>query len=220
MSRYTTEKIACPECNAESEFLVWSSINTMSNPEMKEKVRTREAFRSICPCCGHTTYVDYGFLYHQMEDKIMIYYVQNMESYNQVFDMFSGESMHNALKEITSSEYMKRIVMSQDELSEKLLIFDNELDDRVIELAKVLFASVPSEQGVKVTEMLFDISENGEYLLHVFSEEKCVGSMDFPKMVYQELYDTYIVQRPAIREDRFDIDRGWAYEVLGIEVSE
>ena len=75
MSSREFSTVTCPECGKEDEFITWRSINTMLDPEMKEKVRTGEAFTWTCPHCGHTATVQYTTLYHQMEDQVMIYLV-------------------------------------------------------------------------------------------------------------------------------------------------
>ena len=36
MSRTNKETIKCPKCGKESEFVAWSSINTVLNPEMNQ----------------------------------------------------------------------------------------------------------------------------------------------------------------------------------------
>ena len=88
MSRHSVEKITCPKCGKESEFIVWSSINTVLDPEMYEKVRNWEAFAFRCSDCGHVAGVDYGFLYHQMNDEMMIYYVPNPDAVEETYNMF------------------------------------------------------------------------------------------------------------------------------------
>lgn len=72
MSMERTVDISCPGCGQASKFVIWQSINTTIDPQMKQAVRDRSAFMFTCPNCGQTRFVDYGFLYHQMEDKIMI----------------------------------------------------------------------------------------------------------------------------------------------------
>lgn len=38
---------------------------------MKKNLLSKEMFRFVCLDCGYTVNVDYGFLYHKMEDRIM-----------------------------------------------------------------------------------------------------------------------------------------------------
>jgi len=62
MSKEHTEIITCPECGKKSDFTVWDSLNTMIDPEEKEKIINGELFRFTCPECGFTTMVDYAIL--------------------------------------------------------------------------------------------------------------------------------------------------------------
>lgn len=74
MSQRREISLTCPQCGKEYPFIIWNSINTTLNPEMKEAVKDRSAFRFVCPDCGAKTYVDYDLLYHQMEDRIIEIY--------------------------------------------------------------------------------------------------------------------------------------------------
>lgn len=55
MSRHSIEKIICPKCGCESDFMIWGNINTVLDPDMKMKVRTKEAFSFTCTKCGNTS---------------------------------------------------------------------------------------------------------------------------------------------------------------------
>ena len=54
MSKHHIEKVTCPSCHHEGDFEVWDSINTVLNPEMKEKVLNQSIFLYTCPNCGET----------------------------------------------------------------------------------------------------------------------------------------------------------------------
>lgn len=51
MSKHMKEQITCPECGKKSDFLIWESINTTLDPEMKQAVRDGSAFMFKCPHC-------------------------------------------------------------------------------------------------------------------------------------------------------------------------
>lgn len=51
MSKYNTEEITCPSCHHKGSFEIWSSINTVLNPKLKEKVLSQELFKYTCPNC-------------------------------------------------------------------------------------------------------------------------------------------------------------------------
>ena len=134
MSKHHIEKVTCPSCHHEGDFEVWDSINTVLNPEMKEKVLNQSIFLYTCPNCGETFRLNYPTLYHQMEDLIMIYLVSESEV-EKTYEMFYGE---NALFDFRTEKYLSRIVTSPNQLVEKIQIFDAGKDDRIMELVKLL----------------------------------------------------------------------------------
>ena len=170
MSKISEETIKCPKCGKESKFVMWSSINTVLNPEMKKKVLTGEIFKFKCNKCGCEARINYSSLYHQMEDRIMIYYVQDKEDYESACNMFSGEDMPEIFEDLMAEKYLYRIVTSPGELREKIIIFDNGLDDRVIEIAKIFYIGQAKEQGIKVKHIFFDVSSEGKYMFIIFDE--------------------------------------------------
>ena len=213
MSQKSIKKITCPDCGQEADFTVWRSINTMLDPEMKEKVRTREAFSFRCPECGKVVNIDYGFLYHQMEDEMMIYYVSGEEDVEQVYDMFRGNGKMAEITEGLPSNYLYRIVRSQNDLREKLAIFDAGLDDRVIELAKLFYAGKYfSEHPEAESDVLYFRPEEMELVF--FREGKPVATGSMSKDFYDMVAEQYIAGRPALREDDIIIDMDWAYNVI------
>ena len=90
MSKHHIEKVTCPSCHHEGDFEVWDSINTVLDPEMKEKVLNQSIFLYTCSNCGEIFRLNYPTLYHQMEDLIMIYLVSESEV-AKTYDLFYGE---------------------------------------------------------------------------------------------------------------------------------
>ncbi|MDD6708201.1 CpXC domain-containing protein [Eubacterium pyruvativorans] len=84
MSRSKEVMLTCPECKQDSSFTIWESINTTLDPEMKQAVLDKSAFLFECPKCHKKTNEDYGFLYHQKEDNIMIHYANSDEDAERV----------------------------------------------------------------------------------------------------------------------------------------
>ncbi|MBN3018528.1 hypothetical protein JXX18_22545, partial [Ruthenibacterium lactatiformans] len=65
----------------------------------------------------------------------MIYYVSE-NSVEEIQKMFSDKDGESGF---LIPGYRKRIVTNQNALREKAIIFENELDDRVVELIKLLY---------------------------------------------------------------------------------
>ncbi len=214
MSKISEETIKCPKCGKESKFVMWSSINTVLDPEMKKKVLTGEIFKFKCNKCGCEARINYSSLYHQMEDRIMIYYVQDEEEYESACNMFSGEDMPEIFEDLMAEKYLYRIVTSPGKLREKIIIFDNGLDDRVIEIAKIFYIGQAKEQGIKEKHIFFDVSSEGKYMFIIFDENGETKMASIEKELLEKIREEVLKDSPDIREDRFDIDENWALEKI------
>lgn len=72
MSKNKQQPMQCPECGATGNFLIWESVNTNFNPDMKDQIISGEIFSWTCPRCRKVFKVLYPFLYHDMEGKKLI----------------------------------------------------------------------------------------------------------------------------------------------------
>lgn len=209
MSKHSIETITCPQCGEKSDFMIWESINTQIDPEMKNKVRTGEAFLWKCPNCGCEASIEYSCLYHQMEDSIMIYYVPN--NAEEAIKMFSEmqENKADFLGMEFGDNYTFRVVKTKNQLKEKLNILDAKLDDRIIEIMKPFLIS-QLDKNIHIKEMLFDIQDD-EYCFAVNTEDGW-GQVGF----YQELYDKLVQQfDPILINDKsVVIDFKWAMDLI------
>ena len=89
MSSKEVQRIRCPKCGAEHDFAIWTRINTELDPDLDQKVRSGELFRTVCPSCGQQIDVVYPCLYHQMKEKVMIYYAPGREAMEQAAGAFA-----------------------------------------------------------------------------------------------------------------------------------
>ena len=216
MSKHYETPIECPKCGKSSDFRIWESINTTLDPEMKEKVKDRSAFLFTCPHCGEQNYVDYGFLYHQMEDTIMIAYSNSDENEEEMYHLFTEEidtplGLDNIF---LKDEYLLRIVRSMNALREKIYIFDDGLDDRIIELYK-LFLYVKILDDAPDTNDLDIFYMGGEQpRLEAVTSSKFVGSSHFNREFYDHLIEQFSDRIPEIRHDNPIVDRGYAMKLL------
>ena len=221
MSKRRTAPVVCPECGKESNFTVWDSVNTMIDPETKQAVRDGSLFRFTCPHCGAVTSVDYGFLYHQMEDNMMIFYAVSDKNAKEMLDMIAqkpkDDDVVGALtREMLDRDYLIRVVRSRNQLLEKLAIFDAGLDDRIIEFIKLFMLERIHDQldGGTVSDMLLTPVRDGKYIVEIFSEGKCLGHMEIPVEFYDSVKETLGTKLPDIRHDDHVIDQKWALKKI------
>ena len=73
MTEISTTEITCPECDLEQLFTVYNSVNVSLNPDAKERLINGELTVFTCDACGHQFEVVYPMLYHDMENKFMIW---------------------------------------------------------------------------------------------------------------------------------------------------
>ena len=219
MSMERNEIITCPKCGKESEFTIWQSINTMLDPEMKSAVRDKSAFQFKCPHCGHTACVDYPFLYHQMEDQIMIHYTASDEDVQEIYKLYTGETDVDMLKNIIKDKYLRRIVRSQNQLLEKLAIFDAQMDDRIVEICKVFMMAEFLKQHPDSTdvEMLMYTTEDQKHIIQVLGKGRSLGGAELTDEMYNAVKQQFLARLKDIRDDDPIINQKWALAFLKLK---
>ncbi len=129
------EKLTCPGCGQETEFATWQSLNVSLDPQEKRRLISRELFQFKCPACPVVTDIVYPLLYHDMEQKRMIFLIPDApDGAQQAAPSGFDES---AMTMMAAEGYQFRLVGTQNDLVEKVLIFDAGLDDGPIELCKL-----------------------------------------------------------------------------------
>lgn len=125
-----TESIAtCSRCGKSTKLTIYKSINISEDPSLKEKVKDGSLFLWKCPSCGQVNLAKYDTLYHDPEKKIMIWLLQD--------ENMSETQMHSiTLHAKAIGNYTLRRVTDTGSLMEKVIIFDNGLDDVIIEMCK------------------------------------------------------------------------------------
>lgn len=215
MSIEKSVTITCPGCKTQSPFTIWSSVNTMLSPEMKPAILDGSAFLFTCPHCGMKNNINYDLLYHQMEDHIMIQYATSDEYANQFMDTMSGKSpikeLQSMVDDMVQQHYLIRIVRSLNQLREKIAILDAGLDDRIVEIYKLLIQSTYHEQhpDAPLPEVLFSANpEQREFYL--YADSKYAGTANLADDLYDEIKSNYQKLLPDLRDDGYFIDHQWA----------
>lgn len=213
MSEREIQRIKCPGCGAEHDFEIWPRVNTDLDPVLKDKVRSGELFRTVCPSCGQQIDVVYPCLYHEMENRIMIYYAPGRKAMEDALAAFD-EGLDAAGKErgfdSAKKGYRNRVVGSLYDLQEKIAIFEAGLDDRIVEICKVLIGSElqQSQPEAVFDDLLFYQDGNGKGRLALMSRGNAFASIALPEDIYREAGVRY---KPLI--DRYGdekvIDMEW-----------
>ena len=222
MSKHHIEHISCPKCGKTSDFLLWESVNTVLDPDMKAKVRSGEPFQFTCPHCEYRANVDYAMLYHQMENHVMVYLVpgdkdEAVEMMKGIHRDRNGERIDIDFK--LDDDYRNRVVGTVNQLREKLLILDLGLDDHVIELQK-LFLTLrlqEDDKDIRIEEFLLDKSSDGKLDFAIRLEDGTWGGLAFDPALYDFLEGKF---REIIKaeQDEVIIDINWAVRTINKKV--
>ena len=220
-----SQSIKCLKCKKASDFEFYESINTALDPKLKQRVKNFDIFKFVCPHCGREQFVNYSFLYHQMEDQIMIFYCQDEEEVNKVRSLYAEDfatatDENGVERPIDTSGYRRRIVIGADELVEKIRIFDAGLDDRLMEIYKVmLFGQMQAELaeipgGSDVDEVFVDEQLDGSLDLVFVAQGRAVGAVPFAQEMYDVIkaqYEAAVTHLAAVEPV---IDQDWAFDFL------
>lgn len=165
MSMPSTNRVVCPQCQHEQEFIVWQSMNVTLDPELKEQLLRGELNAFTCEKCGEKTPVHYDTLYHDMRAGLMLFLTHGDGQPGEDFIQLQSLMGKGVVL------YRCRLVRNRNELIEKILIFDAGLDDRMVEVFKLMLGHHLSEQGRNVDELLFrgfgTTEEGGEGEKHI-----------------------------------------------------
>jgi CpXC motif protein len=167
LSRRTTIPINCPACGRAHKFGAWQSLNVTLDPQEKPRLLDGSLTRFTCEGCGHHADVVYPLLYHDMEKQLMLWLLPEGGGEDHG-DKSVPDELTPAMRKSLGPSYTYRRVGSHNALREKIYVFDSGLDDRVIEVVKlILWEQMPEEQKPADAELLFGglvREEDGERL--------------------------------------------------------
>lgn len=116
------EIVDCPKCGAQFPF---ETIPVMDSPD---RILDLSAFHAVCPSCGAELLLPYPCVYHNAQNRVMVRFIPRG------FD----RSDLPVDAPVPADGYILRDVYTAHSLREKALIFAYGLDDRAIELLKIL----------------------------------------------------------------------------------
>lgn len=118
----------CPHCNIKQTLNFYNSVNVTIQPNLKGRVLNGKLNSQQCPNCKKEINIMSGFLYHDMENQLMI----NFKLDEDVDEL----SKSKILSDLRGKGYIYRNVNSYPELIEKIKLFDLKLNDIIIEKVK------------------------------------------------------------------------------------
>ncbi len=194
--------VTCPHCQEEIAYHALDHINIDQNPELRAKVQDLSCFRVMCPNCGETALVIHPCLYHDMSNRFMVWLLpEENDASKAKFDPVTG--------------YTLRQVDSLNAFREKISILEYGLDDRAVELMKLLLY-MQLNHDLDVVELLFHEQDfNAEELRFVaVLSDGAEQYVSMPVSVYMRLRDDVEIYLFTASNNFLRVDMEWAKDAL------
>jgi len=206
MSIKYTRTIKCRHCREEISFEVWQSLNADLNPEAAGRLTAGNLFAAACLKCRTTINIVYPLLYHDMTNNVMVQLAPDERTVGEFFE-------NVGLFEKDMSGYKFRLVRDINELREKVLIFNLGLDDKVIELAKlIIYAIFQGERPeLKVYAAYFESTPSWEIIM--FTENGPIASYPLSPDMLTNISKKFQARIESSGEN-YIINRDWAKSVM------
>ncbi|MBQ9155860.1 MAG: CpXC domain-containing protein [Eubacterium sp.] len=206
MTAWREEEIPCPRCGQLTKVKKYHIINASEKPSVKKEILKNKIYFFECDNCSLSAPLTYPSIY--LDSKKKLAFLLSPELGEETDDLCEG------LGDLTG--YKRRYVDNINDLKEKIMIFENRLDDRVIELTKIEYIR-QLEKEMKDDELmniLFDYSGNDMYMM-VFFQKKGVGRIPLNLEFYRQIENQYARRLPVRPSEEFEkIDLEWAGNIV------
>lgn len=225
MAEVRVQKIMCPHCKKEVGINVWTKVELPYDAAQREQVLNNTFFKVRCRECETVFTIAYKSQYNDMERKYLLWVAPGMDEKTQKeIEAYNQELRTDNRLRLAQGGYRYRIVRNDNELREKVIIFDEGLDDRYIETLKIVYVPLIKNKVGKetaITGMYFDRKATGGYQFIVTFANKppmCANAnMEIYKDMTEKLKDVAESNTP---DGLCRIDADWALKVMMHEVQQ
>lgn len=205
--------ITCPSCGGIFAFDAWTLVNARQNPEVVPKIIDGSICEFTCPSCGYSAHLFHPCLYVDPDKKVCIYLVIDEDM------ALRAEAMFTDLDNKIAATSLCRIVLDRYAFAEKVLTFQEGLDDRALELLKFGIRGSLKAQGLadvddEVSVHLVGINESGTMSFSVMCGED-VFSSDMERGAY-DLFANAIVKSTVADEQPLYVNAAWGEHALDV----
>ncbi|BFL73130.1 MULTISPECIES: CpXC domain-containing protein [Anaerococcus] len=207
----TREKIfgvTCPVCKHSFETELNTAI--FSATEDREKILNKEFGELLCPSCGHRFILNYRFAYTDDEIKFMIVNDPKFVDSKARMIFKSSLSLLDRDHKDEQNKYLTRMTSDLDEVCEKIVIFENYLSDKAVEIMKyILLESEELSLGHDDVES-FRLERDDKF--HIITTDGNEYTLGFVREVYDNLLNRYSQLLEIDKAEK--VDKDWAYNFL------
>lgn len=200
MTQWNKTTVSCPACLEEGTFKICTFVDFAESPDLKESIFNRSLFRYTCPECGEEILVSYNCTYLDKDNRFMVALIPSKDD-----------------STIETAGYTLRIVRSINEMVEKIALMEEGIDDRIIELYKIMLEDQFEEerQGTEILGIYYggQNPETKNLLFYIITgnAENCRAELSF------EAYNAIAAQlgpSADFFEECAEVNRIWAVSAL------
>lgn len=137
----------CPNCGKEIRFKIKQEIDIPDDLVYKRKIMENKLFSMRCKNCGFGTPAAYYTTYNDMDRRYLLWVMPGMTQKDlQKIAAYNERLKTDKTLQLARIDYRMRCVRTDMDLKEKIIIFDEDLDDRYIEVMKVFCAHYIREE--------------------------------------------------------------------------
>lgn len=206
MSKEKTIRVTCPACLEEGNFKAVPFVDANLGPDLKESIFNRDIFRFCCRECGEEILVSYKCTYLDKDNNFMVSLIPEKD------DLV-----------VETTGYTLRIVRTINEFVEKIALMEDGIDDRVVELYKIMLEDQFEEerQGTEILGIYYSGQDLDDKSLLFFI---ITGNAENVRAILSfDTYQTILKQfenYPEMDENNSEINRLWAIKTLQSGFSE
>jgi len=162
MSINSKQKVRCAACGQLHDITIWSGITADDSADLKQELLSGKVNMFICPDCGFRAVMTTPLLYEEKNKKLMIsFYPDNDKSVQMKMFKEMQENMKKSGELDKYYGYNLRYVTDYNCLLEKIIISDNGLWDKAIEVLKLMILTQEPDKA-EHRKCIFGKCENDE----------------------------------------------------------
>ena len=206
---------ACHQCGKIHEM----PAIRIADETMKNEVLHTEIFQTRCPSCNAENAIYYPMAYISRTDRYLIQLVnpseESADPVSEFLEEFDPEEKEELLK-----NYEIRTVINSNQLAEKIMIFDQQRDDHVIELCKVILKGSLMNQypGLKVKNLYYSfLAGQKEAQLSIETDDGFGQAVQLLEELYEGILSDAIPKLPEKLRHTREVDEDWAFAAMGYD---
>ena len=190
--------LKCPRCGESQEVDLYESVNVKEEPGVKDQIMTNQLNKVFCASCEFHFRVDKPLLYNDPALGRMIYWIPALKANVEEGRNHIGEALTELNAAIPDDVHLPdvHLVASRTELVERIFLFEDGLDERIIEYIKYLIYTRNGDSlEPRAKALLFDAQDSTDEMLCFVVQDVETGTLEamyhYNRSAYQGLCEMF-----------------------------